>query len=195
MKIKKLISLCKHNKFISLMYDRERDQQWLSDGHGIFLLDVMPVIDTQCLCMMYDIDDKQQEKIAMYDKELPEYLILKDTTEDETEAEMLGLSINLNGGTLVPIMTEEGILYIDRKYFEPLTDNQENTWRFTLRHDSMNRPLIIVKLGLFVIAAVYTFKVPEMFIEKLETLYKQTALAIENENEHKETPNTPPDRS
>lgn len=178
MKLKKIISLCKSNKHISLYTDGSRDSQWLSDGIGAYLLDDYIELDTSKLCFLYDIDDKAQDKISMYDLPLPAGINFEDNILEESEVEELGLSINYNGGTLLPLMTEEGILYIQQKYLTPLTDNSQDTWSFFLRHDNHDKPLIIVKIGLFIAAVISTYKMPELFIDKLETLYKQTELSI-----------------
>lgn len=199
MKLKKIISLCKARKQITLFSDGARDQQWLTDGYAVYLLDDILCLDTAALCRLYDINDNQQEKISLNDfLTLPEGLCFYDNENEESEAQELDLSICYNGGILVPFMTEEGIYYIEKKYLEPLTDNSSDTWLFTLRHDSAGRPVIAVKIGLFLVAIILTYKMPELFIDKLETLYKQSRLSIQlnNKRENDAVPETSaPDRS
>lgn len=193
MKIKKIISLCKAEKTIALFEDYKNSVQWLSNGDAVYLLDNdMPLLDTEALCKLYDINDKAQEKIAMIDRELPSGIDFRDNIDEESEAEPLGVSVIYNGGILEPLMTEEGILYVERAYLEPLTDSPTDTWRFALRHDSRGKPFIVVKIGLFVSAVIYTYKMPELFVEKLETLFKQTELAISIEKKRNEEATEPP---
>ncbi len=194
MRIKKIISLCKESKVIALFWDEEREAQWLSNGDAAYLLDNdMPLLDTEALCKLYDINDKAQEKSAMIDRELPSGIDFRDNIDEESEAEPLGVSVIYNGGILEPLMTEEGILYVERAYLEPLTDSPTDTWRLTLRHDNRGKPFIVVKIGLFVSAVIYTYKMPELFVEKLETLFKQTELAISIEKKREANAAEDPD--
>lgn len=61
MKIKKAFDICKKTKLIATFFINE--SQWLTDGIGAYLIDGAPVLSEEYICGLYDISDKQHEKI------------------------------------------------------------------------------------------------------------------------------------
>ena len=122
MKIKKAFDICKKAKTIILY--RLGDVQMLSDGVAIYPLDSLPELDEEFICQLYDINDKQREKIRFaIDEPLPFGYEFADTDPAETVTQIMDFSIKMDGcGVLLPIVTEFASAY----------DNGHNIQRYPL---------------------------------------------------------------
>ena len=94
MKIKKAFDICKKAKTIILY--RLGDVQMLSDGVAIYPLDSLPELDEEFICQLYDINDKQREKIRFaIDEPLPFGYEFADTDSAETVTQIMDFSIKM----------------------------------------------------------------------------------------------------
>jgi hypothetical protein len=93
MKIKKIISLCKANKHISL-YDMTT--QMLGDGLAAYYLNDCPVFSIDSLMTSFDITPTQADKIVQrYTAEPPEAFLkmVKDEFDGEERCDPLPISL------------------------------------------------------------------------------------------------------
>ena len=109
MQIKKIVALCKKRKLVTL-YETKDEVQWLGDGIAIYPLYDMPYFTADLFCSLYDITDKQSEKIEFKTSEMPSTVDVSDAALNETQCEAIDISIYFGGKRLIPIKTSEGII-------------------------------------------------------------------------------------
>ena len=185
MKIKKAFDICK-KRGIFYIYKNENEEQWLSDGSAMYPICGLPLLTEENVCRLYDITDAQRDKIAFNFIAGNPPLNVDDSTATETDAEMWDISIAYNGNVLIPVSTEEGIVFIERGYLAPLSDMPENEMTLTRRTSISGITYIVVKFGLI----AYAFIAPERtvdinFVTKLEKLSTHTRIALINSEEEK----------
>lgn len=185
MKIKKAFDICK-KRGIFYIYKNENEEQWLTDGSAMYPICGLPLLTEENVCRLYDITDAQRDKIAFNFLSHNPLIDVSDRTVNETDAEMWDISIAFDGFVLIPVTTEEGILFIERGYLTPLSDMPENEMTLTKRNDELGNTYIVVKFGLIAYAFIAPVKIiNQNFVNKLEKLYNQTRLALINSEEEK----------
>ena len=146
MKIKKIESLCKNAK--RLMIFNARDVQWISDGRAVYPLYGLPRLTPDNVLTMFDVPEDKRGKIYVDEKtELPPYLDISDAYPGEKEIAQEKISFNYYGKTLLPFRGSQGVIFLDKKYLEPLTDAKHG---FTLfeRVFADGRSYVAVKDGM-----------------------------------------------
>ncbi|MGN0488057.1 MAG: hypothetical protein ACI4HO_02210 [Ruminococcus sp.] len=181
MKIKKIIDLCVKTGQIGIFNDEKNDVQWITNGVAIYPLEGLPHLSSGYICALYDINDKKVQKLKIHTyNEMPKGIDLSDTVENESPANILNVTIFADGFSYVPILTEQGQIFIDNKYLIPLTDYQMSDLQFYLRFDSSNRPMIAIKNGFLLVTQVYPINISQPFVDRLENLYKASKLSLNN---------------
>lgn len=176
MKLKKVASLCKQTGVYRL-YDRISESgeitQWLGDGYAAYPLDGLPILDEESLCAVFDITEKQREKLIIRRDTLPESLNVDDVTPNELIIREKNLSVTYDGRGLKPLRTRNGIIFIQGKYLSPLDDVIDMV-QFYERVTSSGTPYIVAKTGLLIAAVIFPYSaVSEPFVEELEELARQ----------------------
>lgn len=96
MKIKKIIDLCK-KRGIFRLYAGE-SVQWISDGCALYPLYNLPEFDEETLYRVFDITEKQQDKISFrYELHLPSAICIDDYMQGEALCEKGTMVIGAGG--------------------------------------------------------------------------------------------------
>ena len=182
MKTKAIIELCKKTKKIILFNDNDNHIQWISDGSAIYPLFNVPTLTEDYICKLYDISDSQRDKIRFkIEANLPKEINFDDSDIAELDTQMFDISIILDSGILVPVMTEEGLMFIQNKYLMPFSDVPKNELRLFTRKDSFGRTVFAVKIGLLLYAIIYPVDVVnDDFVKKITRLYQASTTALSN---------------
>lgn len=182
MKVKKVIDICKRSKILATFFVNE-DEQWLCDGYAAYSICDLPVLTEEYICSLYDISDKQRDKIHFkINTKAPATLCLDDTDLKEVQAMPKNLGVSLSGiGLCVPFMTDEGIVFIQRQYLEPLLDVPENEMLFFCRKDTDGRKYIAVKLGMLLSAVIASVTISDSIVDDLRTIYGAAKIANDNQ--------------
>lgn len=182
MQIKKIVTLCKKRKLVTL-YETKDEVQWLGDGIAIYPLCDMPYFTADLFCSLYDITDKQSEKIAFQISGMPSTVDVSDAVENETQCEVIDISIYFGGNRLIPIKTSEGIVYIDKEHLAPIGDLEMDMVFFFERNTDGHR-YIVVKCGFNVVAILVPQPViTEKFCETLKEIAELTEARRHNMKE------------
>lgn len=182
MKIKKAFDICKKAKTIILYRNRLGDVQMLSDGAAVYPLDNLPELDEEYICQIYDINDKQREKIRfMIDEPLPEGYMFDDVDPAETETQIMDFSIKMDGcGVLLPIFTESGIKFINTIYLTPFSDTDSGDIHITMRRTKSGLEYFALKVGMLLYAIILPVDIiNKPFVDKLKKLYDYSKLVLE----------------
>lgn len=180
MKIKKAFDICKKAKTIILY--RLGDVQMLSDGVVIYPLDSLPELDEEFICQLYDINDKQREKIRFaIDEPLPFDYDFADTDPAETVTQIMDFSIKMDGcGVLLPIVTESGLKFINNIYLTPFSDTDSGDIHITLRRTGSGKEYFALKVGMLLYAVILPADViNKPFVDNLQQLYEYSKLVLE----------------
>ncbi len=182
MKNKKIIDLCKKSKQLWIYDALESDQQYISDGEAMYPLTNAPVFNDSTICATYDITESQREKIYFRRQlGLPEGITFDDSTPDETLCDIFDLKIVISSGIAIPIITDIGLMFIEQKYLQPLSDMPNYDMRIYRRTDDNGYSYFAVKFGLLVYALIRPFDVvTEQLCNNLEYLLKLSRVALRN---------------
>ncbi len=182
MKLKTIAQLCKKRKCYFL-FDKPSDAggitQWLGDGCAAYILDGMPLLNKESLCRVLDIVGKQQEKMILRQLEVPEGLCLDDTDPGEAMVERMEPGIYYNGKELLPLLTREGIVFIQKRYLSPF-DGGENLVELYTRKTNEGQTYIAVKAGLLIRAVIFPVNVVDAkFMNQIGDLVRECRRVIE----------------
>lgn len=182
MKIKKIVDLCKKRGTFYLYIGREEDSvQWLSDGAGMYPLFGVPELCEETLYRIFDIPEKQQEKIMFRtERDAPKGFCLEDCEEGEVRCEK-GIELYAMGVRLVPFKTSTGIRFMDAKYLEPMADVKDYLEVFERTSRSGSFSYFAIKSGMTLMGVVMPFQtISEDFVKDLKELSEQCEVALFN---------------
>lgn len=189
MKFKKISSLCNKAKHY-VLYDKldsaGKNTQWLGDGCAAYPLYGLPQMDEDSLCKMFDITEKQRNGMAINYRAWDESINANDTDPKETVAEEIELGIICKGRELIPLMGQDGIIFIDSKYMSPLEDGIE-TLQMYERKTEKGQIYIIVKAGLLIRAVISPVEpVNDKFVNQLQDMIRECRKAMKRPRVYRE---------
>lgn len=189
MKIKTIAAICRKNKafclYDSITRDGEVGTQWLGDGRAIYPLQGLPLLEEDSIYTMFDITEKQQDKITFRCETLPEGINFSNTDQCENILDDQKLEIALDGRILKPLQTQQGIVFIDAAYLAPFADVMDLLELYE-RVTTSGQIYIAAKLGMFLAGVILPYDIiRKEFVEQLGGLLKQCRFALENKERRK----------
>lgn len=177
MKTKKCFDICKKS---GVFYVYQGDgEQWLSNGCAYYPISGLPALTEDSICKLYDINDTQRSRCIFNFFAGNPPIPVSDSTSDETYAEMWDITIAIKDKIVIPISTEAGILFIDRKYLNPFADMPNDDMRLTIRENAKGKRYVCVKFGLIAYAFIAPVDIlDDEFVNKLGELYSQSRVAL-----------------
>lgn len=184
MKIKTLAALCK-KAGVFYLYDRITDdgevaEQWLGNGGAVYPLHGLPYMQENNLFTLFDITDKQQDKIYFRHEHLPTTAInFEDVDPKESILDREKLTIGHAGRVLRPLQTRRGLVFIDTAALQPLADLAD-TLELYERETEAGGTYIAAKSGFMLVGVIMPYNIIEKgFVEQVESLAKQCRIAFE----------------
>jgi hypothetical protein len=179
LKLKQIESIIKPNKNVCL-YMAE-DAQWIGDGCAMYPIYGMPHLTEDNILTMWDVPEEKREKWQFRHLGTVSLAMFNDAVEGEQLLERGLSAILVAGGLAEPLRTEQGVLFIYRRYLKPF-DDLENGYDLYARYDPMTRqPIIAVKEGYSLVGIISPVAVVnDKFISELEELLGMCKLAKEN---------------
>ena len=179
MKIKKIIDLCKKRGIFRLYAGGS--VQWISDGCALYPLYNLPEFVEETLYRVFDITEKQQDKISFrYELHLPSTICNDDYMQGEALCEKGTMVIGAGGKSIIPFKTSQGVLFIDEKYLAPLEDTRDYIEVYE-RTGEGGRIYFAVKSGFMLLAIVLPYDaINELFVNGLKELSQQCEIALFN---------------
>lgn len=146
MKLSKIGALCKSAKRF-IIYS-VAGCQWLSDGYVLCPLVDLPHLDEESVYTIFDIPENKRSKIQYEERtSLPYGINVADTVADEVAVQYAPVGISYRGSIYSPVKGRGGILFIDRRYLAPFSDDITLFERF---YPGSDRSYIAVKRGFLV---------------------------------------------
>lgn len=181
MKIKKAFDICKKSHDIST-FKVNKDEQWLTNGFAAWPLCGVPDLSEEYICQLYDITDKQSEKIHFQiNMNVPEKLNFNDAYRDEIPAQPMTVNIVIKGkGVIQPLLFERGLVLIEKIYLEPLTDSQEEDISYWIRYIDNESFYVVVKVGLLISAVIMPTPMMDSYYTAIESIYTAAVATIKD---------------
>ena len=181
MKLNKIASLCKGRKTFRLHDKPEKDDtivQWLGDGIAAYQINGLPYLDQENIFALFDIPQAEQSKYVFQHTSITEEINLNDFDPSERVLKDSLLTVTYAGTVLLPLWSDDGILFIQKKYLTPLEDIGEGITMFERRTPQGQR-YIAVKAGLMIQAIISPHDViKETFVSELNSLAAQCRRAL-----------------
>lgn len=181
MKIKKVESICKSDKRITIL--EGEGAQWLGNGNAMYLLDGMPVLDESTIFTLFDVAEKDREKYYLKCEPLPAGYNFGDTDDSEYLIDRIPIALSYLGYTVIPYRSEVGTIFIESRYLAPL-HKIEGGYELYLRYNENKVPYVAVKSGLLILAIIYPcnyalFSKGLSFVDFIDNISSQTNVALE----------------
>lgn len=183
MVIKKIISLCTKTEEVCTL--KQGEVQWLGNGQAFYVLnEEIPWLSEFMFCAAFDIKAKKAEKIHFsFGEPVPEGYDFSDAAENENLVERVsGIGIQYNGKSLIPFITSEGIAYLDRAHFAPLTDLDWDMVNIYERRSKNGTLFFVVKFGFTVVAVIMPCDsiIDKSLADELKAVAELTDIRISN---------------
>ncbi len=183
MKIKSIASICKNNKTI-MLYEGE-SCQWIGNGAAWYPLYNLPTLSEEHIFTMFDIPDEKKEKyLFQHFDSMPEFC-LNDACDNEVQLERADMLICKDGSTYEPLITENGIIFINERYLAPFADCVDGIDLYERKTPS-GQQYIAVKEGFLLLGIVLIVDlITEEFIDEISAILKYSEI-IMNRRESQE---------
>lgn len=135
-----------------------KDGQWLGDGNAFYNVDGLPELNEDNLLPLIGIDIDTKSKYTVTTIKLPlSEILLRENAEGDgcvelTDLTICGKAVMRGIGKNAP-----KAIFINRAYLKPFSSDDEITF-ITRKMDNNNGYIIIVKRGLFTLAAILPMK-------------------------------------
>lgn len=185
MKMKALVKLCKNAGRVMAATDDE-GTQWLGDGRCLFPLYGMPLFSQESFCKIFEITEKQQEKIIFRLGEgVPAMVETTDACDEERMIQEINIRLGTEKGNVIPYMTRGGVRFMDTDYMTPLADIKDELTVYERMSKSGN-VYFAVKVGFMLKAIILpTDILDRKFVEQISELASQCQIAFFSKDEPK----------
>ena len=179
MKIKKAFDICKKMHDIST-FTIPGYEQWLTNGFAAWPLCGVPELSEEYICQLYDINDKQREKISFHiNMEIPKNYCFNDSDRFEVPAQPLSMNIVIKGkGILQPLLFERGLVLIEKRFTEPLMDSQEEDITYWIRYADTDNVYVAVKVGLLLYAIIVPTVLTDTDYTGIKSIYTAATVTM-----------------
>ena len=183
MKVKKAVDICKKRSCLTL-YD-STDGQWLSDGGAVYPLFDLPEFSEETICLAYDINAKKAATMVIArHPNLPEHIDFSDAALGEAQVVEGPMDINYKGKWLKPIITSQGIEFINGEYLKPLADVSDEGLLFYERISKSGHKYFAVKQGLLIVAIILPMSIiDESFVKEINTFASLCEISLFNKKQ------------
>ena len=154
MNIGKIGKLCERSGFLYIMDNREKGEQWISDGRAAYFVDAdIEVTEENAIPLFnFNKDEKKQPRIRRGGAGQVN-IYCSERVEDEEILDVIG-SVSYGGSVMMALKSADGMLFIDRRFLQPVA--KSDYLEFYLRK-SGNMPHIAVYENMFCCAIIMPY--------------------------------------
>lgn len=157
MKLKKIESICKRSKTISIISDG--NNQWIGEYGAYYLIEDLPTLSKEQIFAIFDIQPDQQEKYSFSQMNKAYYLILDDNFKTDNSVDIFSeFTLTADGTEIIPVETSQGLKFIAKRYLKPFDKEQITVFERTSDTGSL---YFIVKKGMFIKAVILPLMLKE----------------------------------
>ena len=129
MKLKTLGTICKRYGRFNISLDITDGRQWLGTSGFLYPLNGLPILTTDNVATMFDVSDKERQKIEITSAHMSTQINVRDIDETEIPLTLNPLSITTSDNTLHLLHSEvTGMIVIHDDFFQPMSDPEELTF-------------------------------------------------------------------
>lgn len=154
MNIGKIGKLCERSGFLYIMDNREKGEQWISDGRAAYYVDAdIEVTEENAIPLFnFNKDEKKRPRIRRGDYGKVN-IYYSQRVEDEEILDAIG-SVIYGGSVMMALKSADGMLFIKQEYLKPVAKTAY--LEFYLRKDG-NIPYIAVYENMFCSAIIMPY--------------------------------------
>lgn len=154
MNIGKIGKLCERSGWLYIMDNREKGEQWISDGRSAYFVDAdIEVTEENAIPLFnFNKDEKKRPRIRRGDTGTVN-IYSSQRVEDEEILDVIG-SVIYGGSVMMALKSADGILFIDGRFLQPVA--KSDYLEFYLRK-SGNMPHIAVYENMFCSAIIMPY--------------------------------------
>lgn len=181
-KLKRIESILKQRKTIIIV---EADgQQWLSDGCAFYPVVDLPKLTRDNVFAIFDIPYEKRENYTVAERTVPGFCF-ESIDPTEKLADRRKTHLLYDGRCLAPVITSQGLLFMDAKYLSPFAGTVDGVEIYERINDA-GQSYFAVKSGFLLMGVILPVMVrPEPLLQELGAWSALLKIAIENENERK----------
>ena len=171
MKLSKLFSLMKQHKSVQIRQGRAA--QWVGDSSSLYPIYNLPQLNEAAIQELLGVSDDAWDKYKYEEYETMKYSE-EDNIDGMYQLDRMKITLHWSGRTLIPLIGEEKIFFIQEKYLKPFDD--DSLLSFWLRDDPAQIGGIIgINEGMCLGGLVMPVVVNDMvFTETLYRIYDLT---------------------
>ncbi|MDR2513766.1 MAG: hypothetical protein LBD02_00975 [Christensenellaceae bacterium] len=183
MKLKTLAAMCKRDG-VYCLYDRisaegEITEQWLGTHAAVYPLSGLPYLTEENIAAMFDLTEKQLEKIYIRHDRLPTSINFDHIDTDETMLDREKITLGYSGRVVRPLFTRGGLEFIDADFLAPLADVADDLELYE-RHTPEGGTYFAAKMGLMIAGVIMPLNILEAkFVESMEQLSSKCRTSFE----------------
>jgi hypothetical protein len=157
-KNKSIMKICISSKQVILMdkVEEDRTEQWVGNGYAIYQLQGMPYVEIDNLLAINDVPESTKKKIFTRHEQIPDGMSFDDCIDDELPLVQGEIRIEEGDCSLIPLQTEDRIIFINSRYLAPLCD-ESFMLRFFERVSLSGKTYIAVKSGYLLRAIIMPY--------------------------------------
>ncbi len=179
MKLKQIESILKNSKTIIVCEDAEC--QWFNNEIAYYPVFGLPKMSQENIFTMFDIPEDKKDKYYFAEQRLPQNINFADIDGTEHALKRGNILLSVSGRVLEPLITSQGIVYINAKYLKPFDDIE--TVVLYERTTTEGEIYIAVKQGMLCSGIIKPQPIiSERFVSQLKSLYELTDVALSNLN-------------
>lgn len=173
MRLKKLAALCGKSKTVIIKSRITPDgvDQYISDGRNLYSAAALPLLDEETVLNVLDVPGPKQDQwsVQKYDWDPTDDEYISDYQPGDQPLKAGTVSIaDGHGSAMLPLFTKERkVLWIEFDAIEPIRDAMYEFWMRTPRDGS---PFVVVKAGMFAIAAIMPIALREATMQDLREI-------------------------
>ncbi|WP_040663649.1 hypothetical protein [Oscillibacter ruminantium] len=182
MKLKQIASLCKDSGRI-ILYDRTDSEgvvsQWIGDGFSCYPLEGLPYMEMDHIVNVFELTEKQQEKMLLRHEKVPVNLNLSDADQSEIHADQGIFTLNYGGYTIAVLRTSHGMYYVQQKYILPLIMDLQGVEIYKRTDGHID--YFAVKFGLMLVGIVlpYVGFLNDQFADSMESIARDIRAKVD----------------
>lgn len=116
MKIKQIESILKAEK--TIIVSETSACQWLGNGAAFYPVYNLPKLTKENIFTLFDVPEDKRDKFYFEERSLPEFINFRDDDSEEKMLERDMFSIYIQGRTLEPLKTSQGVVFYKLPVFE-----------------------------------------------------------------------------
>lgn len=152
MKLNKIASIFKRHKRL-IIYTGDFDDQWISNGEGMYCMRGMPKMTTSIVLKIFDVPPDKHTSWLCEESEMPKAIDFSDYIDDELEIEAEKITFSYRGIDYWLFQSDDKVYSINAEYIKPLLDESDYL-KFYKRETTGGGFVLVAKIGLEINAII-----------------------------------------